>query len=271
MARRGELDALRVAVVLGLILFHAALVFDANDDFYVKNDRTTEATVVLAGLGVVWAMPTLFAVAGIGAWHSLRRRGPGPFTVERLLRLGVPLLVAMVTIVPVPQWLRLRSDDPGYDQSYTQFLRAYFDVHLDLGNVPFAVRGEHFETGHLWFVVLLLTFSFLWPGPSLRSGGRAVRRRAPVRPVARRAAGGRLAVSRRSPPARRRAGCILCVRRSRGRFRRLEPVGVPALLPRGSHSPRTTVCGPRPAATRTGRRSLGCPVPRLLARLSARR
>jgi hypothetical protein len=34
--------------------------------------------------------------------------------VERLLRLGVPLLFAILTILPVPQWLRWRAADPNY-------------------------------------------------------------------------------------------------------------------------------------------------------------
>jgi peptidoglycan/LPS O-acetylase OafA/YrhL len=102
----------------------------------------------------------LFVVAGVGAWHSLRKRGPGGFAVERLLRLGVPLVVATVTIVPVPQWLRLRTE-PGYDQSYGQFLPRFFDVRFTPADFPFVIGGDVFETGHLWFVVLLLTFSLL--------------------------------------------------------------------------------------------------------------
>jgi peptidoglycan/LPS O-acetylase OafA/YrhL len=158
--RRPALDALRTVVVVGLVFFHAALVFDASDDFYVKNSETTGVTTILAGFGVVWAMPLLFAVAGIGAWHSLGKRGPGRFAAERLLRLGVPLVFATLTIVPVPQWLRLRAD-PAYDESYWQFLPRFFDVRLSPGDFPFLLQGEYFETGHLWFVVLLLAWSLL--------------------------------------------------------------------------------------------------------------
>ncbi|MET4927227.1 acyltransferase family protein [Streptomyces sp. PSRA5] len=159
--RRTELDAIRALVVVGLVFFHSALVFDAEDDFYVKNPETVDATMILAGIGVVWAMPILFLIAGLGSWHSLLKRGPGGFTAERLLRLGVPLVFATLTIIPVPQWLRLRAADPAYHESYPRFLRDFFDVRLDFGEFPFVVRGEHFETGHLWFVVLLLTFSLL--------------------------------------------------------------------------------------------------------------
>jgi peptidoglycan/LPS O-acetylase OafA/YrhL len=169
--RRPELDLIRLVVVLGLVFFHAALVFDTRDDFYVKNPQTTEAVTWVAGLGVVWAMPALFLIAGLGSWHSVRRRGAGGFARERLLRLGVPLVFATLTIVPVPQWLRSKA--AGYDGSYRQFLGQFFDVRLSLSDFPFLVQGEYFETGHLWFVVLLLAFSLLlapfagrWPAPS---------------------------------------------------------------------------------------------------------
>ena len=157
--RRTELDAIRLLVVLGLVFFHSALVFDARDDYYVKNPETTDVTTILAGLGVVWAMPMLFPISGLGAWYSLGRRGPRAFTKERLVRLGVPLVFATLVLMPLPQWLRQKSADPGYDESYWRFLPQFFDVHLDLGGFPFVTQGEYFETGHLWFVVLLLTFS----------------------------------------------------------------------------------------------------------------
>ncbi|RAK26278.1 peptidoglycan/LPS O-acetylase OafA/YrhL [Actinoplanes lutulentus] len=161
VARRPELDAIRLTVVLGLVFFHTSLVFDARDDFYIKNSQTTEVTTYLAGLGVVWAMPALFLIAGFGSWHSLRRRGTRGFLVERGLRLGVPLLFAIVTLLPLPPYLRLRA--LGSDESYPRFLARYLTVHLDVTNFPFIVRGDEFETGHLWFVVLLLTFSLLVP------------------------------------------------------------------------------------------------------------
>jgi peptidoglycan/LPS O-acetylase OafA/YrhL len=159
--RRPELDAIRTVVVIGLVFFHSALVFDPGDDFYVKNADTTDVVTVFAGLGVVWAMPMLFLIAGLGSWHSLRRRGPAGFAVERLLRLGIPLVFATLTIIPVPQWLRLRAADPDYHESYLRFLPRFFTMHLDPANFPFVVQGRYFETGHLWFVVLLLTFSLL--------------------------------------------------------------------------------------------------------------
>ncbi|MGW2552347.1 acyltransferase family protein [Streptomyces sp. NPDC001635] len=157
--RRPELDAIRMLVVIGLVFFHSALVFAADDDFYVKNAETTEAIMIIAGFGVVWAMPLLFLISGLGAWHSLQRRGAGGFARERLLRLGVPLVFATLALNPLPQWLR--SADADYHESYLGFLPRFYDVHLEPEEFPFLVQGEHFETGHLWFVVLLLAFSLM--------------------------------------------------------------------------------------------------------------
>ncbi|WP_216610000.1 acyltransferase family protein [Cellulosimicrobium protaetiae] len=156
--RRRELDAVRAVVVVGLVLFHAALVFDARDDFYVKNAETTELTTFVVAPVVVCAMPLLFAIAGIGAWHSVRSRGAGGFVRERMLRIGVPLLVALVLLLPFPQFLRARSEGT-WTGSYLAFWPRFFDVRLEPGDFPFVLDGEHFETGHLWFLVMLLTWA----------------------------------------------------------------------------------------------------------------
>ncbi|MEV0694264.1 acyltransferase family protein [Streptomyces sp. NPDC050388] len=175
--RRGELDALRALVVLGLVFFHTALVFSPDDDFYVKNPQTTGAVTVLAGFGVVWAMPMLFLVAGLGARHSIRRRGAAGFARERLLRLGVPLVFGTVVLCPLPQWLRLRAAGPGYDEPYGRFWQRFLTVRPDLADFPFVLEGDHFETGHLWFVVLLLAFCLLLApvaGPLASAAGHMV-------------------------------------------------------------------------------------------------
>ncbi|NUW42271.1 acyltransferase family protein [Nonomuraea rhodomycinica] len=154
------MDFVRVLVVVGLVLFHSSLVFDASDDFYVKNPETTGITTIFAGFGVLWAMPLLFLIAGFGAWHSLRRRGPGGFVLERLRRIGVPLVFGTTVLVPVPQWLRLRAD-PAYHESYLKFLPRFFHIRVEPWEFPFVLQGDSFETGHLWFLLLLLTFALM--------------------------------------------------------------------------------------------------------------
>jgi hypothetical protein len=155
------LDLARAVVVGGLIPFHALLVFDATDDFYVKSDRTADLLPFVAPV-VVAAMPLLFLVAGIGAWHSWQARGARGYLHRRVRRLLVPLVAGTVLLVPLPVWLRLRGD-PDYTESYWDFWPRFFRIRWDWSEFPFVLRpaadGRGFETGHLWFVYLLLVYS----------------------------------------------------------------------------------------------------------------
>jgi hypothetical protein len=108
--REPRLDLLRALIVVGLVFFHSALIFDPHDDYYVKSTVTTEAVTVLAGLAVVWAMPLLFLIAGMGVLHSLRRRSFGGFVRERVRRLLVPLVFGSVTLNALPVWFRTATD-----------------------------------------------------------------------------------------------------------------------------------------------------------------
>ncbi|MEX5717009.1 acyltransferase family protein [Geodermatophilus maliterrae] len=153
----------RAAVVAGLVFFHAALVFDTTDDFYVKNDRTADLIPVVAP-AVLWAMPLLFLAAGVGAGHSWRRWGTGGYLRRRVRRLLVPLVAGTVLLVPIPVWFRLRADGSS-TESYAAFWPRFFQVRWDWSEFPFALQpataGGGFEFGHLWFLVLLLFYSVL--------------------------------------------------------------------------------------------------------------
>jgi glucans biosynthesis protein C len=51
--RRGELDALRALVVVGLVLFHTAVIFGAGE-FPVKAAAENRVVTVLIAFGAIW-------------------------------------------------------------------------------------------------------------------------------------------------------------------------------------------------------------------------
>jgi surface polysaccharide O-acyltransferase-like enzyme len=161
--RRRDLDLMRMFVVVGLVFFHSARIFDTGG-FYVKNDPTSDLVTVVIYFASLWGMPLLYVIAGMGIWYSLRSRRTTAFAWERVRRLLVPLVFGVLVIVPPQVWTRLRGD-PTYDESYWQFLSRFFDVELNLAEFPFVIGDDParglFEVGHLWFVVLLFAFSFL--------------------------------------------------------------------------------------------------------------
>jgi surface polysaccharide O-acyltransferase-like enzyme len=177
--RRGELDLLRALVVVGLVFFHTAVIFGAGE-FPVKAATENRVATVFLGFGATWGMPLLFLISGMGVWFSLRSRDAGAFARERLRRLGVPLLVGLLTLVPLQVYLGLRH--AGETGSIADFYARFWDVRptLDFPFVLTAAPDGVFETGHLWFLVCLLAFSLLLlPGFAfLRAprGGRLVER-----------------------------------------------------------------------------------------------
>jgi glucans biosynthesis protein C len=179
-ARRGELDLLRALVVVGLVFFHTAVIFGAGE-FPLKAAAENRVATVLLAFGATWGMPLLFVISGMGIWHSLRSRSAGAFVRERLRRLGVPLLVGLLTLVPLQVYLGLRRS--GGSSSYAGFYARFWHVRPSL-DFPFVVTAAPgtglFEVGHLWFLVCLLAFSLvLLPGfallrrpPGIRLVGR---------------------------------------------------------------------------------------------------
>jgi len=161
--RRRDLDLMRTFVVVGLVFFHSARVFDSGS-FYVKNQPPSELVDVFIGIASAWGMPLLFVISGMGIWYSLRSRTAGTFAVERIRRLLVPLVFGTLVIVPPQVWTDLRANS-AYDKSYLEFLPDFLDFDLNLTGFPFLV-GESpplnlFQTAHLWFLVLLFAFSLM--------------------------------------------------------------------------------------------------------------
>lgn len=152
--RRSERDLMRVAVVLGLVFFHTLRVF-ASGEYCVKHTPASTVVDIVIGLLVPWAMPLLFLISGIGTWYSLRSRGGGPFVVERLRRLLVPLVSGVVVLCPIPVWFEMNAS-PAYQESYWGFWRSFFRVSYEPGEFPFVVRPaplRRLPAGAGWLVL----------------------------------------------------------------------------------------------------------------------
>jgi glucan biosynthesis protein C len=156
-SRVGSVDALRIALIGGVLVFHATRPFDPFD-FYVKADSEVEALAPLVLFVGLWGMPLFFALAGAAVWHSLATRGVRTFARERVARLLVPFLAGVVLLVP-PQ-LHAQALAHGDDVSYLDTLRRFFDVHLSW-ELPIPVDGPLFEPAHLWFLAYLFVFTLM--------------------------------------------------------------------------------------------------------------
>jgi surface polysaccharide O-acyltransferase-like enzyme len=147
MKRLTEWDNVRILAMFGVFLFHCTMYFNPWG-WHVKNGITSDAVIPFSLLFSNWIMPVFFVLSGVGTYYSRQLRGNGAFLRERLLRLGVPLLLGMFVLSP-PQ---------VYIERITNGLTGdfhYFDGWYGFGG-NFAWMGLH-----LWYLLFLLLFSAL--------------------------------------------------------------------------------------------------------------
>ena len=99
-ARRSDLDALRAGAMLLGIILHASLSFFPS--LWIVTDRQQEP-----GLGIVFStihgfrMPLFFVMSGYFSAMLLHRRGRWALVKHRFHRVLLPLLLGMVTVIPL--------------------------------------------------------------------------------------------------------------------------------------------------------------------------
>ena len=147
--RLAWVDNLKVAVIAGVVIVHAAMAYLIDADWYYMERTTSQLWPPLVGLpgllGGVFALGPLFLLGGMFAAASLARNGPDRFVHGRLLRLGVPLVLYVTLINPLTNYFGDLAQGRGP--------RLW----------PYLAPGsEDHDAGPLWFVAALLTFSVVY-------------------------------------------------------------------------------------------------------------
>ena len=107
--RRYDLDALRAwAMFLGIVLHAAIFVLPAPERRWPMHDPEaigdqTYRLIIDAVHG--FRMPVFFMLSGFFSALLCRRRGLAAFRKQRLQRVGLPLLIGCLTVIPLTVWL----------------------------------------------------------------------------------------------------------------------------------------------------------------------
>ena len=103
---------------------------------------------LLVGFNDAFFMALMFLLSGLFVWSSLTRKGSGTFLKDRVLRLGVPFVVAAGLIAPLAYY-------PSYLQTGASGVSGFWQQWRLLGNWP---------AGPAWFVWVLLAFDCVATG-----------------------------------------------------------------------------------------------------------
>ena len=152
-----ELDWLRIGAVVLLITVHTAGIFDPFPPTAVKGNPN-EALKIFAGFVHLWRLALLFIISGAGASFALRRQAGFDFMKMRLRRIGVPLIVGTLFVVPVQLYLWCSRIYPGRFNSYLEF---YSQMLTAAVHGKIATKPEYLYWAHLWFLGYLLVYSLV--------------------------------------------------------------------------------------------------------------
>jgi peptidoglycan/LPS O-acetylase OafA/YrhL len=98
---------------------------------------------LLVGFNELFFMSLMFLLSGLFVWKSLERKGSPAFLRDRLIRLGLPFVVAAGVVAPVAYY-------PAFLQTgATSGIAGFWRQWVSLGNWP---------AGPAWFIWLLLAF-----------------------------------------------------------------------------------------------------------------
>lgn len=111
----------------------------------VDADRWSGATWI-AGVNDTFFMALMFLLAGLFVWPSLQRKGAAAYARDRVLRLGLPLVVALLLLSPlsyIPSYLQT-----GAAWSWSGFWSQWSAL-------------DSWPSGPAWFLSLLLVFDLV--------------------------------------------------------------------------------------------------------------
>ncbi|MFB3163397.1 acyltransferase family protein [Neobacillus sp. 179-J 1A1 HS] len=157
MNRQYDLDWIHVLATLAVFIYHCFMFFNPWA-WHVKNNETDPTYITAISLIMSsWLMPIFFAVSGINSHFALQKRTSIQYIKERLARLWIPLLFGVMILTP-PQIYMERVSHGQYFGSFFNWYPHYFDgIYLDIGGSGnFAFVGLH-----LWYLLVLLVFSFI--------------------------------------------------------------------------------------------------------------
>ena len=101
--RMHYLDNLRIYLTVLVILHHAALAYGGAGNWAVQDPAVDEISPIFLtffnALNQSYFMSAFFLLAGYFTPRSLERKGPKQFLIDRLVRLGIPILVYTTIII----------------------------------------------------------------------------------------------------------------------------------------------------------------------------
>jgi glucan biosynthesis protein C len=108
-ARLFYLDNLRIYLTILVIFHHAALAYGGAGNWGVKDPAVDEISpiflVFFNAVNQTYFMSAFFLLAGYFTPRSFERKGSKQFLIDRLIRLGIPIVIYTTILVNINEYI----------------------------------------------------------------------------------------------------------------------------------------------------------------------
>lgn len=141
------LDNIKILLAINVIIFHAALPYGYGGEWPIGHpDYINPLTILIIGtilsVSSSYFMGLFFFIAAYFTPNSYQRKGARKYLEDRLIRLGIPLIIAIISILPFIGFFFYTVSGNLLLQSYWTFFTL-----------------QIFSFGYLWFSVVLIFFA----------------------------------------------------------------------------------------------------------------
>ncbi len=147
------IDNLRVFLTALVLMHHSMVTYAGVGGWYYREGRQDTATMVagamFSGVNQAFFMAFFFMIAAYFTVPSIAQKGPAKFIKDRLVRLGIPIVVYDFLINPGICYALdavLKNEGHGIAAFYIRYVKGYDSI----------------ATGPLWFISALLQFSIVY-------------------------------------------------------------------------------------------------------------
>ena len=150
-SRQVYLDWLRILAILGVLFFHSAMPFAAEEWWHIKNKETSHVLLEFNFWLSRFRMPLLFFISGAVSYYMMKNRSALSFIGLRFRRLFIPLFFAMLIVVPPQVYMERVAQ--GFTGSFLDFYPSIFNFE------PYPEGNTSWH--HLWFIAYLFVYDLV--------------------------------------------------------------------------------------------------------------
>ncbi len=174
--RTAYFDNIRIALIILVLMHHVGQAYGPTGGWWAYQEPERARILgIFFGVNRSFFMSLFFFISGYFMPGAFDKKGPAKFLVDRFKRLGIPLLVFFLAIIPVIHYCYFINFRP---YGYIGFFEYYTNFWFGMGAKPADWTGPawpELNFAQLWFVEHLLIYAcfyalwmFLRKGPTGR-------------------------------------------------------------------------------------------------------